>query len=103
MSAPISATEKIADRTPENEIGAWIGAWSGDSEAEQTNALELLSATIDYAFNCRDEDSAQVSILESAVLAAAAFIEEQPCTCTDDEPCRRCYVLNRWWDKRQDR
>jgi len=104
--APSAASEKIADRTPENEIGAWIGAWFWRQRGRaRPNALELLSATIDYAFNCRDEDSSQVGILESAVARwRPAFIEDQPCTCTDDESrAAAALCLNRWFDKRQDR
>ncbi len=88
---------------PESQIRVWENAWGGYTRSEQTEAMERLSATVDYAFNPGDGDGDQGSILESAILSAARFISRWPCTCTEDEDCDRCAALGRSSNKRHDR
>lgn len=103
MSQQQGASITLSDGTPETVIACWRGAWSGYSPGEREEALERLSAAIDHAFNPADRDSDQGSLLEDAVLAAAMYIEVQPCDCTDDGPCPRCIALGRWWNNAVDR
>jgi len=88
---------------PEAEASCWKGAWGGYTGVEQTEMLELLSAAIDFAFNPSDDDSDQGSILERALLDAAAYIAAQPCTCTEGDSCARCHALGRDYDQRRGR
>jgi len=94
LRAPISASAG----TPETVLACWKGAWDGYEPQDRTEELERLSAAIDFAFNTPDGDGDQGSLLEESVLAAAAYIEAQPCTCTEFDPCPRCHALNRWRD-----
>lgn len=95
-------TTEFGFHTPDVVIACWEGTWSGDTEAERTEALELLSATIDFCFNPPDADQSCLSLLEDAVLRAGNYIAAQPCTCGDGEDgsCPRCDALGRLCDKR---
>ena len=93
---------------PESYEACWRGAWSGDTPAENVEVLENISAAIDWCFNPRDDDASQDSILIDALLSASRFIADQPCGCDPADPhemgpCRRCEVLGRLADERQDR
>jgi hypothetical protein len=59
-------------------------------------------------FNPPDLDEDETLILLNALFAARDFIAESPCTCRSDEhdeemACRRCALLGRLADERQDR
>lgn len=69
---------------------------------------ETLRDLIIEKLNPPDDDIGEVAVLGSAIEAAVTFIERQPCTCTpemveDWDPCRRCDVLGRLGDVRQER
>ncbi len=98
-----SAVDNEWEFVPESQVRVWEHAWDGYPRGEQTEALERLSATVDFAFNPGDGDGDQGSILEAAVLGAARFISSHPCTCTEDEDCDRCHALGRSSNKRHDR
>lgn len=104
MSESIRATaEREFDYTPQQVIACWRGSFSGDDQALRDEQLEEIAATIDHCFNPGDDDASIYSILCDAVLAAAAYIAVQPCTCTEDDACGRCLALGRYFDKRNER
>jgi len=88
---------------PTADAETWRGAFNGETDTERTEGLELLAAAIDYAFHPADEDADALSILEAAVLRAADYIARQPCTCTEEDGCDRCYALGRAFNKPLDR
>jgi len=89
--------------TPEEVVTCWQGSFDGDDTEMRTIQLEELAATVDHCFNIADHDMDIYSILNDAVRHAGEFIASLPCECTDDEPCRRCLALGRYFNKRNER
>lgn len=79
-----------------------------DVTEDFANDYELLRDRVIDLLNPRDGDDGEAYILDEAITGAVRFIEQQPCTCTpaqieDYDACRRCAVLGRLGDVRQDR
>ena len=75
---------------------------------DYANDYEYLRDAVIDLLNPRDDDAAEVSILEDAITGAVRFIEQQPCTCTpaqieDHDACARCSVLGRLGDEQVSR
>lgn len=89
-----------------------------DSDFGGPRSYEWLRDTADLCFNPSDGDGAEEELYAQVMVAAATFIESQPCTCTNSDPdssadtsvpyddgdqCKRCEVLGRYFDRRVDR
>lgn len=103
----------MADRSGPVAYGARSAYEELEVESDFGNAksYEWLRDTAVLCFNPADEDSAEEEIVGRAMVAAAEFIERQPCTCKTSDPendrtvpyddgdqCARCAVLGRYFD-----
>lgn len=81
------------------KIHGSVTAYAISCDLDEEHAA-CLDTAIEVAFNPRDDDIDQASIMVNAVLDAAAFIASLPCTCDvpDGDPCDRCSVLGRFGD-----
>jgi hypothetical protein len=86
----------------ENAAARLVDALAGELQATDADYAVLRDAVFLH-FNPTDDDAAETDICVRALAAAAAFIELQPCDCTDDEPCGRCTVLGRDHDHPESR
>jgi hypothetical protein len=103
----------MSDLTPfgfhqSHVLDTYKGTYAPMARAEVDEVAEEFAAAIDFAFNPADNDGSQESLLIGAMLAAAAWIEQQPCACTpemveDWDACGRCGALGRLGDRRLER